>query len=261
MFKVSVQPWLDSEDSKTRSGKVCLFARPQSTLPADAQDFAPNRIMKNLRFIAIAGLFIGCTDTSTNAPPIQPRANNSNAEQKTITIHEDANAQVGRKLFAKHDDLVVRESASDSAPVLVSVSTGHELVEMSRQNGWVEVGVARTGKIGWVPLSSTTLTHKSRGNPTPETDKFRKFMAAFSTLNQRVKSQTGIELFSNAEDLGDGILHVTATDTWLTASTDEQSSSLNTVYKLWQDAEGSGLPIAVYVRNTGGDIVMKKASR
>ena len=84
-------------------------------------------------------------------------------------------------------------------------------------------------------------------------------MAAFSTLNQRVKSQTGIELFSDAEDIGDGILHVTATDAWLSASTDEQSSSVNTVYKLWQAADGSGLPIAVYVRNARGDIVMKKA--
>ncbi len=212
--------------------------------------------MKTLRFIAIAVLFAGCTDTSTDAPPMPRQVPSSNVEQERTTIQDDANVQPGRKLFAKHDDLVVRESASPSASTLVTVDTGHELVEISHKNGWVEVGVARTGKIGWVPISSTTLTQTSGSTRTPEADKFRKFMVAFSILNERVKSQTGIELFSDAEDMGDGILHVTATDVWLSAGTDVKSSSLNTIYKLWQaaDGNGSGLPIAVYVRNAKGNI-------
>ena len=217
--------------------------------------------MKNLRLITIAVLFVGCTDASTDAPPMSRQATSPDVEQKTTTIQDDANAQPGRKLFAKHDALVVYESASHSASTLVIVDTGHELVEISRKNGWVEVGVARTGKIGWVPISSTTLTQTSGSTRTPETDKFRKFMTAFSTLNQRVKSQTGIELFSDAKDMGDGILHVTATDAWLSAGTDEKSSSLDTVYKLWQATDGSGLPVAVYVRNAKGNIVMKKSGR
>ena len=217
--------------------------------------------MNTPRFIAIAVLLVGCTDTSTDTPTIPSQANSSSAKRKTTTIQEDANAQPGRKLFAKHDALVVRESANDSASTLLSVDRGHELVEISRQKGWVEVGVARTGKIGWVPISSTTLTQTSGGTRTPETDKFRKFMAAFSTLNQRVKSQTGIELFSDAEDMADGILHVTATDAWLSGSIDEKSSSLNAVYNLWQAADGSGLPIAVHVRDAKGNIVMRKSGR
>ena len=84
-------------------------------------------------------------------------------------------------------------------------------------------------------------------------------MAAFSILNQRVKSQTGIELFSDAEDMGDGILYVNATNTWLSGSTAEKTSSLNTVYKLWKAADGSGLPIAVHVRDAKGNTVMKKS--
>ena len=99
--------------------------------------------MNSLRFVAIAVLFVGCTDTSDDAPPTSSQANSSNAQRKTRTVQEDTNAQPGRKLFAKHDHLVVRESASDSASTLVAVDTGHELVEMSRQDGWVEVGVAR----------------------------------------------------------------------------------------------------------------------
>ena len=150
--------------------------------------------MNNLRFIAIAVLFVGCTDTSTDAPPMPHRATNSNVERERTLMQDDTNAQPGRKLFAKHDDLVVRESASHSASTLVSVVTGHELVEISRKNGWVEVGVARTGQIGWVPVLSTTLTQTSSGTRTPETDNFRKFMTTFFTLNQRVKLQTGIRI-------------------------------------------------------------------
>ena len=94
----------------------------------------------------------------------------------------------------------------------------------------MKVGVARTGKIGWVPISSTALTQTSGGTRTPETDTFRKFIAAFSTLNERVKSQTGMIPFSDAEDMGDGILYITATDLWLSGSTDLKTSNLNTIY-------------------------------
>ena len=86
-------------------------------------------------------------------------------------------------------------------------------------------------------------------------------MAAFSVLNQRVKSQTGGELFSGAEDMGDGILHVTATDTWLSGPADAKASNLNTIYKLWQAADGSGLPIAVWVLDSRGNVVMRKSGR
>ena len=167
-------------------------------------------------------------------------------------------SQPGRSLFAKHHDLVVREAASESASALITVDAGHELIEVSRANGWVEVGVARTGKVGWVSISSTMLTQAFGGTQTPETDSFVRFTVAFSILNQSVKSQTGIALFSDAEDMGDGIICVTATSAWLSGSADEQASTLNTVYELWRAADGSGFPVAVYVRGAAGNTVMTK---
>ena len=86
-------------------------------------------------------------------------------------------------------------------------------------------------------------------------------MAAFSVLNQRVKSQAGVALFSGAEDMGDGILHVTATDAWLSGSAGEKASSLNAVYNLWQAADGSGLPIAVWILDSRGNVVLTKSGR
>ena len=61
--------------------------------------------------------------------------------------------------------------------------------------------------------------------------------------------------------MGDGIVWVTATEVWISASTADQSSSLNTLYKLWRAADGSGLPIAVYVVDANGNVVMKKSGR
>lgn len=162
-------------------------------------------------------------------------------------------------LYSKHDNLAVRESPSDSAPILITVQTGHEFVEIAREESWAQVGVSRTGKVGWVPVSSTTFTQKSGHTETPETEEFRKFKAAFQHLNESVKTNTGILLFSDAQDMGDGIIYVTATDAWLRGNKEQQHSSLNTVFNLWEAAEGSGFPIAVLVKDAKGNLVMKKS--
>ena len=47
--------------------------------------------MKTLRFIAIAVLVAGCTDTSTDAPPKPRQTTSSKVERKTTTIQGDAN--------------------------------------------------------------------------------------------------------------------------------------------------------------------------
>jgi Bacterial SH3 domain len=210
--------------------------------------------------IVLSILCVISTSCGESTSPSSSRPAASKDEGGGATRRADASSQPGRTWFAGHNDLAVRGSADDSASSLLRINKGHELTEISRSNGWVEVGVARTGTTGWVPASSITLTRRSGRTRTPESDKFSRFMSAFSTLNQRVKSQAGIELFSGAEDMGDGIVYVTATRAWLSATIDEQSSSLNTVYNLWRAADESGLPVAVYVRDAQGNIVMKKSS-
>ena len=79
------------------------------------------------------------------------------------------------------------------------------------------------------------------------TDKFQKFMAAFDKLNTNIKSKMDLVYFTKAEELGDGIIQITATDEWVNMPKTEKENTLRIIFKLWDKAEGSGLPIAVYI--------------
>lgn len=92
-------------------------------------------------------------------------------------------------------------------------------------------------------------------------DAFSQFEWAFSELNRRVVAKGGMQLFDDAEYRGDGIVVITATDAWLTHGFEgERRSSLNTVFELWETIEGSGHPVAVYVEDPNGVVVMKQSN-
>ncbi len=48
-------------------------------------------------------------------------------------------------------------------------------------------------------------------------------------------------------------MEVTATDIWLSAPYTDRQSNLHTIFQLWDAAEGSDLPIAVYVSDINGN--------
>jgi len=158
-------------------------------------------------------------------------------------------------LYAMSDGVEIRESASPSAAVLVTVNNGHELVEISRESRWVQVGVARTGKVGWVPISKTDTVRHGGKTTTPLTKAFQEFETAFQRLNDRVRANTGVTFFTKAEDLGDGILQVTATDLWISGPQSAKESNVATINALWK-AANDDLPVMVQVVDRRGETVM-----
>jgi hypothetical protein len=136
-------------------------------------------------------------------------------------------------------------------------------VEIQREGQWVEVREDKPGgRSGWIHVS---LVYKkfTGGEAVAEKDpRFEKFEAAFNELNASVARKTGMTAFTKAEHLGDGIIRVTATETWLSAPRLDRQDSLRTVFDMWDAAEGSGLPIAVYVVDESGKrhMYMKRTS-
>ena len=176
-----------------------------------------------------------------------------------ILVTTVASSAPGDTLFVQGNIVNMREGPSTSEPVVLKLEKGHELVEFQTMGEWVEVGASRTdGKTGWIHSSLIGSDFSGGSTAAPEDPKFDQFLEAFDKLNERAENLAGVELFTGAENLGDGIIQVTATDVWLNASVSDRESNLNTIYKLWEAADGTGLPIAVYVVNKNGDMKMAK---
>ena len=153
--------------------------------------------------LAMLALLNGCGQseelaepTEATAPPklTVPVATSTEAASQSDQIAVPA--QPGRKLYSKQDDIAVYATPHDTASAIVTINAGHELVEISRKGGWVEIGVTRTGKVGWVWNTATSLSAiPGKKMVLPETQAFREFQTAFSRLNESVKTQSGVELF------------------------------------------------------------------
>jgi hypothetical protein len=142
------------------------------------------------------------------------------------------------------------------------VGRGHKLIEFERKNGWVHVGIVRTGgKDGWIFDELVGAEFAGGESAAPAERSFTDFETTVFDLNERVRRTAGVDFFTKVENLGDGIVWVTATNVWVEAPYSDRESNLNTLFDLWDAAEGSGLPIMVQVVDQQRNLVMRKARR
>ena len=170
-------------------------------------------------------------------------------------------AAPGDKLFVSGSVVNIREKPAASAGIVAKVSRGQELMEFGREGDWIAVGVVGTGKDGYIHQSLVSGTPPQADATAQTTAEYERFAAAFRQLNDSIHKQYGIRLFSGSSYKGDGIVEITATADWIGSAADNQSSSLQTVYQLWDAAEGTGLPIAVYVVDKAGRPLARLARR
>lgn len=123
--------------------------------------------------------------------------------------------------------------------------------------GWLLAIVVMLVIIGVLGQSRIASTDSPTTTVVP-TDAFKRFEAAFWELNRRVESQSDVTFFTDVEDLGDGIIQVTATNTWLGGRQEDQESNVQTLLNMWEAAEDSELPIAVRVVDEDGNVVMMR---
>ena len=168
-------------------------------------------------------------------------------------------AATGDVIYVQGDVVNMREAPSTEANIVLKLHEGQKMLEIQQKGDWVEVGVYRTGgKSGWVHSSFVGNQILDGAIEAFADPKFDKFNAAFSELNSSIKRESGILLFTKAENLGDGIVQVTATDTWLSAPESERQSSLQTIFNLWDEVEDSESPIAIYIVDKDGIQQMSK---
>ncbi len=168
----------------------------------------------------------------------------------------------GDTLYAQSEWVNVRSAPSKSASVVMAVSRSHKLIEFERKNGWVHVGIVRTGgKDGWIFDGFVGAEFAGGESVATADQRFTNFENAVFDLNERVRQTAGVDYFTKVENLGDGIVWVTATNVWVEAPYSDRESNLNKLFDLWDAAEGSGLPIMVQVVDQHGILVMRKARR
>jgi hypothetical protein len=59
-------------------------------------------------------------------------------------------APFAARLWIQVDRANVRRRPSTSAELVTTLPQGHELIELTRQGDWIQVGVTKTGEVGWI---------------------------------------------------------------------------------------------------------------
>lgn len=168
---------------------------------------------------------------------------------------------IGDKLYISKAGVNIRSSPSEESSIVVRVDKGHVLIEFSTSDSWINVGVDRTGgKSGWVKKSDVSYKCIEGGSQAPYDPKFDKFFLAVEILNDNVEKRIGQKFFSKVENLGDGMVSLTPTAIWLQGDEKSKKKNLHTIFTLWESAEGTGLPVAVYIVDRGGNILMKESN-
>lgn len=163
-------------------------------------------------------------------------------------------AAPGDSFLVLGNNVNVREGPSLNYPVVLKLHKGHKVMEFQREGEWVEIRTGKTGeKSGWI--HSSLLGQESVDAPTKTTGnkKFQKFKTDFDELNARINKKMGITFFTKAEELGNGIIQVTATDAWVNTPKPDKANTIRVLFELWDTAEGSGSPIAVYIVDKQGN--------
>lgn len=159
----------------------------------------------------------------------------------------------GPTLFVQSKSANMHENPSTKSRVIMVLGKGYKLTELERKYSWVKVHVETTGgKFGWVHSSLVGPEFIGGSTYAPKSAAFGRFLREFDDLNTQLRISTGNVFFTEAEDLGEGIIQVTATDRWLNRPKTDREKILKTIFQLWDSADSTGLPITVYIADQNG---------
>jgi hypothetical protein len=171
-----------------------------------------------------------------------------------------ATAAPGDVLYVQQDGAEVRTGPGAEHSVLMTLNRGHELVEFSRRDSWINVGIARTGgKDGWIQASLVGPMYTGGATTAPPDPRFDAFVEGVEELNKEAEAIVGFRFFASVENLGDGMVQLIATRRWISEPEGARQVILDRLFEMWDENEGTGLPIAVYLVDTEGEPFMSKA--
>ncbi len=150
--------------------------------------------------------------------------------------------------------VVLKPFPDENSLGLEEVKSEHQLMYIQKQDDWLEVRAIGTGgKSGWIPES--VLAGKMSGVVVTaiENEAFRGFVSRFWEYSSSLE-QSGFKPFTEVAYMGDGIIKAIATDEWLAQPREKRDRDVGSIFQLWAIADGSGLPVAVYVYDQAGAV-------
>jgi len=93
--------------------------------------------------------------------------------------------------------------------------------------------------------------------PHDEAAELARFRASVEYLNSRALSVAGVDLFTEVEPAGNGVVQVAATEAWSTIPPGGQQSYANTLLDRWAAARGYGGPVSVQIVDPNGEVLLE----
>jgi hypothetical protein len=87
----------------------------------------------------------------------------------------------------------------------------------------------------------------------------RRFRDSVAYLNTRSKLVAGVDLFTEVEPLGGGVVQVGATDAWATVPPAGQRNYANALLERWAAATGRADQLTVQIVDQGGQVIMEES--
>lgn len=161
-------------------------------------------------------------------------------------------AEKGDELFVIESLVNVRSAPTLESEVLLRLEKGRKLIEIQRQESWIEVELHRDDiQAGWVHKSLLAKATKSKNTSSPT--RFDKFMQRFNDHNDVIEKQNGIIYFTKVMNKGKGDIELIATQEWLNSNIETRNSSLSEIFTLWSKYVPVGNSISIQVLDEQGD--------
>ena len=94
--------------------------------------------------------------------------------------------------------------------------------------------------------------------PHDEAAELARFRESVDYLNSRALSVAGVDLFTDVEPAGNGVVQVAATEAWATIPPGGQQSYANTLLDRWAAARGYGGPVSVQIVDSSGEVLLER---
>lgn len=163
----------------------------------------------------------------------------------------------------------VRETPDKNGKPVEKLSQGAEVMEMDVKGEWYEIYVASSDLSGWIHVSTlkllgaggdsvatddSTATKPAAAKPAPRikittvgksTDAIKAIRKVIIKRNANKVALKGYAPYISAEDIGDGKLQVTVTDSFTKRSKGEMLANLIVIHTSWKKSYDNAQVIAV----------------
>jgi SH3-like domain-containing protein len=170
-----------------------------------------------------------------------------------ISYTDNSLAAKGDKLKVIGDIVNLRAGPSTSADLLIKLLKDRKVIEIQRQDDWIEIETHRKDiKTGWVHQSLLGKVATKSPNTSSPT-RFDRFKQRFDDQNQVIKMQNGVIYFSTVKNKGQGQIDVIATEAWLNSQREKRGATMNAIFKLWSNVVPVGSSMSVRVFDEHGE--------